>query len=65
MRLWEEEILKYGARHVLEDRLKFHGGLDLQTIKDQTGLSAQVIRKHMGKISAATEEKPDLWRWTE
>lgn len=44
--LWHEEISQMGLRAGILDRLKFHGGLYIKYVAENTGFSARTIMKH-------------------
>lgn len=48
--LWHDEMIKAGLRTGILDRLKFHNGLPLKQIVENTGINARTIKKHADRL---------------
>ena len=62
---WAEEVADKGSYEALLDRLRFHGGLDLQDAVECTGLCANTVRKHMRRMvveQKAVKTQSERWR---
>ncbi len=48
--LWADEIEENGLSAVIADRLKFHGGLNINFVMHNTGCCAATVRKHLERL---------------
>ncbi|MBI3632499.1 MAG: winged helix-turn-helix domain-containing protein [Candidatus Vogelbacteria bacterium] len=47
---WVVELKKLGWEGMLIERLRFHGGLTIKEVAEETGVSQQTVKKHVEKL---------------
>lgn len=54
---WIAELKKFGWEGMLVDRLRFHGGLTIKDVSEQTGVSKQTVKKHFKQLVESGKAK--------